>query len=477
MLNNLVTNPIGFIKGINKDITKTFPDAFNRSYERLTGVSRFFNATKRLTGHISKTPEISENLKLFTDLTSFCELSVGRKKSSLDLYRSKLIVKIKGKVRSLRLELGKLQDDSLTKEQEANKKKNESMIKKLNAFLPKVIDQLKFDNTQSVLKLLKSLDSKIFKKKAVFLEKNFSNLLSGHIGTVSKTYNAMFELKEHFYPMYQAVSEVLAIAGLAKKVILSKSNQHNKLCIVDFEESKELPHIKVKEGWNPTAILDIKKKFPHIVASSFELGGNVNSRDQHMLLTGPNGFGKSTFMRGAAYQIWTAQTLGIAPAEEMSLTPFHFLYSLNKNVEDAEDGMSTHMKQIQLVNQLEETVAMLAAKKQFAWINCDEMFNGTDTKDASANIILFLKKISSASICCVATHHKDATKAEEKTNHSVCCYKINAKSFKLEKGVMFATESTNIDLMKTHGKATQEDLTFVAQLVNEFSKKALLEKV
>jgi hypothetical protein len=42
---------------------------------------------------------------------------------------------------------------------------------------------------------------------------------------------------------------------------------------------------------------------------------------------------------------------------------------------------------------------------------------------------------------------------------------------------MFATESTNIDLMKTHGKATQEDLTFVAQLVNEFSKKALLEKV
>jgi len=467
-VNMITQSPVKISRMIIRDITEVIPNAFNNSYEQLIGVRHFFNAAKELTSVVNnqKFANLTGNLKLFSHLKQFSNLTLdsNKNKTLLDKYRIRSVAKIKQKIKSLQKEISYMENGSFT-EKEFNAKRKD--LGELQTALPKFEDNLLLYNTNAVCKLLNKLESKVFRQRASF----FRNDGIFHIGEVTSAYRAMFNLQDHFYPMYQALSELLAIFGIAKKIIDSKNDPYNKYCIVNFEENRDLPHIKVVNGWNPTAIPDPRNGFDHIVPSSFELGGRTDNKEHHMLLTGPNGKGKSTFMRGATYQIWTAQTLGIAPAESMSLTPFHFIFSLDKNVESAEEAESTHMKQVKIVKELINTVNNLAKQKKFSWINCDEMYNGTDTYSASALIILFFTKVLPQSLCCVATHHREAPVAEVKTNGLVVCYKINPDHKSLEKGIMnVEAESTNLQIMKTKG-CLDKDIKFVAQCVREFTNR------
>jgi hypothetical protein len=387
----------------------------------------------------------------------------------LDQYRSNSLLAYNEKLQILQEQLDMLEKGFLTKEEKEiqDEAKKQSEILK-NAAMD-YQDKLECENGEQVHKLLSRLKEQLFREEAAFFKK--STYLPTHIGKIAATYENMRALSEHFYPMYHAISELLAMIALAKKIVLSKKDPFNKYCFVDFEDKRDLPHMKSCNGWNPTAIPTPENGFFHIVPSSFELGGREDGKEQHMLLTGPNGKGKSTFMRGACYQIWAAQTLGIAPAEALSMTPFHFIFSLEKGCgENAAEGKSTHMEQVRIVKELRDKVNILATTKHFSWLNCDELFNGTVSTSASADTCLFLKYLPKESICCVATHQKEAPAAQEKTDGRVVCYKLDPSSKQLEKGTMdMVEESTNASIMERFGY-NPDELAEVRALEKEFTQ-------
>lgn len=76
------------------------------------------------------------------------------------------------------------------------------------------------------------------------------------------------------------------------------------------------PSLKITKMWNPKLNNDQIK-------NNVEYNGQNNT----MILTGPNTSGKSTYMKTALLSILMGQTIGVVCAEEMTLTPFHFIYS------------------------------------------------------------------------------------------------------------------------------------------------------
>ena len=476
-------HPTERFRHLFKELMEELPNAFINSYNQLIGVTKFFKAVTQLCRYFQERREcfsdIVPNLKLFNHLLEFAEwqtnLPTERSGSFIDYYHANCEKACEEKLERLQVVAKRLKEPGFVL---LNNDADERILEEAKSRI-KLLEKAKFaykeklecENAGHVGVLLRKLRKKLFCKKATFFYEEAPYLRFDY-GKISATYKSLIDLRVHFYPMYQAVSELLAMIALAKKIVKSKRHPHNKYCFVDFVQSTATPSIKVVNGWNPTAIPSPENGFDHIVPSSFALGICADGKEQHMLLTGPNGKGKSTFMRGVCYQIWAAQTLGIAPAEALTMTPFHFLFSLRKDVEDAASANSTHMAQVFIVKDLRDYVNKLAAEKRFAWLSCDELFSGTVSVSASADTCLFLKYLPPESICCVATHQREAPAAQEITGGRVVCYKVNPVSKQLEKGVMdMVGESTNTQIMTRFGYTTEEieevrafEKTFIAKL-------------
>ena len=74
---------------------------------------------------------------------------------------------------------------------------------------------------------------------------------------------------------------------------------------------------------NPTPYLDIENMGKHKqVLNSLSLGG-----PNTMIITGPNTSGKTTYIRNSMICVLLAQTLGVCPCSEITLTPMRYLFT------------------------------------------------------------------------------------------------------------------------------------------------------
>lgn len=122
--------------------------------------------------------------------------------------------------------------------------------------------------------------------------------------------------------------------------------------------------------------------------------------DQHILLTGSNASGKSTFMKAVALNIVLSQTIHTATAHKFIYKP-GLVYTSMVNQDDILSGDSYFMSEVKSIKRLFD---IQSHKKIYVFI--DEIFKGTNTTEriaASESVLTYLNHLQSFRII-AATH-------------------------------------------------------------------------
>ncbi|MBX9890657.1 MAG: hypothetical protein K2X94_05320 [Amoebophilaceae bacterium] len=213
-------------------------------------------------------------------------------------------------------------------------------------------------------------------------------------------HNAMYELGQ--------LDAFLGMATLMEEVKAKKSHTYNFVTLLPRNQ-KKVPYIAIKEMWNP--FLD-----PTVaVGNSIEMDGAKGGL-RNMILTGPNAGGKSTFLTGITNTLLLSQVFGIAPAKEVTLTPFDKLNTYIDVTDDIAAGKSLFMAE---VDRFQKHLKLLKAlkKEEFSFTIFDEPFSGTNPTEGAAaeySVLNYIAKYTNV-LNIVATHYPIVMLLEEKS--------------------------------------------------------------
>jgi DNA mismatch repair ATPase MutS len=106
-----------------------------------------------------------------------------------------------------------------------------------------------------------------------------------------------------------------------------------------------------------------------------------------MFLTGPNMAGKTTYLKAAGVALFLAHLGFGVPAESMKLTSFNNLYSSINTTDNLDKGYSYFYSEVLRV----KDAALLLKKHKRSFMIFDELFRGTNVKDAFDGSLLVIK--------------------------------------------------------------------------------------
>jgi len=209
------------------------------------------------------------------------------------------------------------------------------------------------------------------------------------------------------------------------------------------------PSIVMTDFWNP--FIDPYK----VVANTVELHGPIK---RNMIITGPNAGGKSTLIKAVPINLILAQSIGLAAAASVEITPFYSIATYLNIVDDIAAGNSLFKAQVlraqEMISLVEQTPV-----GHFSFLALDEMFNGTSAKESMAAAYSVVKHIGNFdnNISIVATHFPLLTRLEQEQaafeNYRVSV-DIDAERgihypFKLERGA--SNQHIALDILKQEG--------------------------
>jgi DNA mismatch repair protein MutS len=253
-------------------------------------------------------------------------------------------------------------------------------------------------------------------------------------GRIISAYKLLYAYKEHLLDALAIVGELdmyLSIARLYREF----EQKQVRFCFPEYIFDAETPFIVTEHFWNPMLAWD--KAIPN----SLTLGG---SEMRNCAITGPNAGGKSTILRALVLSVILAQSIGIAPAEKLIITPFTSITTYLNITDDIAAGNSLFKAGVLRARELLERVDVVKGKG-FALTAVDEVFNGTTCQEGQAAAYTLLKTLGDKpfGICVTATHFPFITHLEREsgtfTNYKVSVA-MNEKQniqypYKLEKGI------------------------------------------
>lgn len=275
--------------------------------------------------------------------------------------------------------------------------------------------------------LLNELKSKTFKGKSSSLS---------FMGRVRLAYEYLAELKNELIPLLKAIGEIDAYVSTARLIVEYK-DKPVKYSLTEFVNSSDAPILVVDQSWNPLIKSNHKTE-------SIALGTGENLIP-NILLTGPHGGGKSTFMKQIAYSVVLSQVFGIAPATSCKMTLFSMINSYMDIKDNPEKGKSTFMAEKARIRDLKLKIRSLQ-DGQFGFTVIDEPFKATMEDEASILVNKFITQIEQVSenICIMASHFiKPAVEAEKRDHARFVNYHMKTEEknlgrftrhFKLENG-------------------------------------------
>jgi hypothetical protein len=141
------------------------------------------------------------------------------------------------------------------------------------------------------------------------------------------------------------------------------------------------------------------------VLNSFHSGNAAASAagtsKSHVILTGPNRGGKTTFCRGLGLAIVTAQSWGFAWAQRMRWTPFSTIFTALET-----NGVLGNMSKFESEIEFAKTVLETQGR---CFVMMDEIFHSTNATDGVAASTVFLKQLYQRDevISIISTHYKE----------------------------------------------------------------------
>jgi DNA mismatch repair ATPase MutS len=174
-----------------------------------------------------------------------------------------------------------------------------------------------------------------------------------------------------------------------------------------FAEFIDDTHVacQLYEGWIPLITTD------EVVHNSLTLGLRERTK---LVITGPNGCGKSTFLKALGQAAVLAHSWGIVPAEEMKITPLSGIRTCFSPEEDLHKGLSTFMA---VDNRMQAIKKFITEHMQPTLVLIDEPWRGTVDEASAEYIYAFGKEIAETnSMLCIATHVKKPIELEAVTD-------------------------------------------------------------
>ena len=144
---------------------------------------------------------------------------------------------------------------------------------------------------------------------------------------------------------------------------------------------------------------------PHVQSC---ISNNFDSSRPHVILTGPNRGGKSTFCKSVGLAVITAQTWGFAWASAATLTPFAAIHTALET-----QGRLGHASTFEAEIAFAKTV--LADPAVPVFVMMDEIFHSTNAVDGVEASRAFMNKLYSKQgvVSLISTHYRELTKLFE----------------------------------------------------------------
>ena len=124
--------------------------------------------------------------------------------------------------------------------------------------------------------------------------------------------------------------------------------------------------------------------------------------EHHVICTGPNRGGKSTFLRSALTNLVFAHSWGVAFARDCILTPVEWVIS-SLRLEDRPGEESLFEREVSVAG---EVLKRIRAKDTRGWVIIDELFHTTNPPDAATASQVFLQQLwqSECATSIISTH-------------------------------------------------------------------------
>lgn len=201
-----------------------------------------------------------------------------------------------------------------------------------------------------------------------------------HYGRILRAHDLMQKVQPELKVYLQGVAEVDLHASCAKLVQENKSTA-TPYTFADYVHDNRA-RLAIQGFWNPL----VPK--PKAISQEVALGGQ---NPQVAVVTGANTGGKSTSLANIGSAVHLSQTLGIAPAQKLELTPFAKTITGFNMTTRVGDGQSLFSTSLDLANKVLTVTKNGSTEKVF--IALDELFNSTDHTKGQAVAIEFVKRM------------------------------------------------------------------------------------
>jgi len=155
----------------------------------------------------------------------------------------------------------------------------------------------------------------------------------------------------------------------------------------------------------------------------------IEEKYNHFLLSGPNGGGKSSFLRGLLQTVVLAQTFGYSTAKDVHMSPFDFILS-GLHIVDNPGKQSLFEKEVLFARD----VLYNNNPNYKGFVVFDEIFHSTNPPDGIRTSKLFLEKLWSFShfASIISTHVFEIIETAPETIQRIC-----VKASRDEKGIHY----------------------------------------
>lgn len=233
-------------------------------------------------------------------------------------------------------------------------------------------------------------------------------------GSVLYAHRLLSNTKEDCISLLRTIGSIDAFTILAKLIRESRTDQP--WTYVTFVDSP-LPYMHAHNFWSPL----LTNVANNLVLNSL----TMNADNQKIILTGPNGGGKSVVMKSLLYQIICAQSWGIAPTERLEMAPFDGIYTALNPQEDIRKRLSTFMAQKLRMDTVQSVIRGSQNKRIFVAI--DEPYRGTVEHEAQKRVLEFASAVAGESgvSLIMATHFEKPTELETMHNSAYRNYQCD----------------------------------------------------
>ncbi len=287
-----------------------------------------------------------------------------------------------------------------------------------------IIQGFELGNTKNISNCIDLLKSRTFiKNRSYFYSR----------GNVLRTHKVLHEVKKDVVPALQALALLDAYCSIAKLVKEYRGKEVSFTFPTFINQSK--PILVYDDAWIP--LLSPEK----VVTNSVYYG--IDGHPLKSIITGPNGCGKSTFLKMIGNMVILAQSWGIAPAQNACMSIFTGIRTGLNPREDLQHGVSTFMAEKHRMNELYKFING-AHKDGHRLVLIDEPYRGTVEVESARRIYLFGFDIATTpSIVVMATHVQRPIDLAKDTNGQIENYHVEIleptlgefkRTFKLKSG-------------------------------------------